>query len=204
MALGDSYATRDELKLYANATKDTFDDLLDDALEAASRGIELVCHRQFNDATTASPRVYRPLHSTLVKVDDFHTPTGLIVKTNTTGANGVFDTTWASTDFEQRPLNGIVSGQPGWPFYELWSDGTRLFPTGTFATVQVTARWGWSSVPRPVKQACLIVAEELYKLKDAPFGVAGHSEKYGAIRVRENPIAMSKLAPYVRYPVAVA
>lgn len=201
MAIGDSYATLAELQLYANATKAEYADLLTDALSAASRGIELVCHRQFNSADSASPRVYRPLHSTHVKVDDFHTPTGLIVKTDTSG-DGTFATTWASTDFEQRPLNGVVSGQSGWPFYDIWSNGTRLFPTASFASVQVTARWGWAAVPGPVKQACLMLAEEIYKQKDAPFGIAGNGE-YGAIRVRENPAIMRKLAPYVRYPVAV-
>lgn len=202
MGLGDTYATRAELKAYANVTKDTFDALLDDALAAASRGIELVCHRQFNDAGTASARVYRPLHSTHVKVDDFHTTTGLIVRTDTTGTS-VFDTTWTVGDYEARPLNGVVSGQPGWPFYDLWSDGTLLFPCERFATVEVTARWGWATVPKPIKQACLVVAESIYKEKDAPFGIAG-TDSYGLVRVRENPSVMRKLAPYVRFPVAVA
>jgi hypothetical protein len=202
MAIGDSYATLEELKSYASVQKDTHDDLLRDALSAASRGIEQVCHRQFNAAAAATARVYRPLHSTLVKVEDFHTTTGLVVKTDTT-SDGTFDTTWDAGDFEPRPLNGVVSGQPGWPYYELWSDGTRLFPIERFASIEVTAAWGWATVPTPVKQACLIVAEELFKLKDAPFGVAG-MDSYGTVRVRENPLVLKRLAPYIRYPVAVA
>jgi hypothetical protein len=39
------------------------------------------------------------------------------------------------------------------------------------------------------------LAEELYKLKDAPYGVAGWSQ-YGAIRVRENPKVAELLADY--------
>lgn len=202
MGLGDSYATLSELKAFANATKDTHDALLTDALVAASRGIELVCHRQFNDAVTPSARLYRPLTGSQVKTDDFHTTTGLIVKTDSTGT-GVFDTTWTAGSFEARPLNGIVSGQPGWPYYELWSDGTLSFPTSRLASVEVTARWGWAEVPKAVKQVCLMMAEELYKIKDAPWGVAGNTE-YGVVRVRENPMAMKKLAPYIRFPVAVA
>lgn len=202
MVLGATYATRAELKLYANIDRDEFDAFLDDALVAASRGIETVCHRQFNDAGSASARVYRPLHSTHVKTDDFHTITGLVLKTDT-DSDGVFDMTWAASNFEARPLNGVVGGQPGWPFYDLWSNGDLLFPTGTFASVEVTARWGWAAVPGPVKQACLMLAEEIYKQKDAPFGIAG-TDNYGLVRVRENPMVMRKLAPYVRYPVAVA
>lgn len=204
MALGDSYATLTEIKTYTgNASTAANDDALEVALETASRGIESVCHRQFNKATEATARVYRPLHSTLLHVDDFHTTTGLVVKTDTAG-DGTYATTWAAGEFESRPLNGVVLGQPGWPFYELWSDGSRLFPCERFASVEVTAAWGWSSVPGPVKSACLIVAAETWKLKDAPFGVAGVGGDLGVLRVRENPLAMKKLAPYVRYPVAVA
>jgi hypothetical protein len=200
--LGDPYATLAELKAYASIQKDTHDDLLADALTAASRGIELVCHRQFNTDAAATARVYRPLHSTLVKVEDFHTTTGLVVKTDSTG-DGTFDTTWDAGDFEARPLNGVVSGQPGWPYYDLWSNGTRLFPKEHFASVEVTAGWGWAAVPTPVKQSTLMLAEEIYKQKDSPFGIAG-MDNYGVVRVRENPAIMRKLAPYVRFPVAVA
>lgn len=199
MALSDPYASLADLKAYMSVTPVTHDVLLNDALSAASRGIESVCHRQFNDAGTPTARVYRPVHSTLVEVDDFHTVTGLVVKTST-GGDGVYDATWAATEFEKRPLNGIVGGQPGWPFSTLWSDGTRLFPTSGFASVEVTARWGWATVPAPVKQACLIVATEIYKTKEAPFGIAGTTD-YGTVRVRENPMVMKKLAPYILDPL---
>lgn len=203
MALGDTYASRTELKAYANISKATHDDLLDDVLDAASRGIEQVCRRQFNDAGSATARVYYPETCYRVEPDDFHTTTGLVVKTDTTG-DGTFDTTWAAADYELRPLNGIVSGQTGWPYSDIWSVDTRTFPTGTRrAPVEITAQWGWASVPNQIKQACLILAEELYKLKDAPFGVAGTND-YGTIMVRENRMAMKKLMPYIREPLLVA
>lgn len=202
MTLGDPYATLAQLKPYARITGTANDNELTDALTAASRAIEQVCNRQFNDTVTASARVYYPDHSCLVRPDDFHTTTGLVVKTDS-GGDGTFETTWGVGDYEPRPLNGIVSGQTGWPYNQIWSDGTRLFPTGARrAPVEVTARWGWAAVPALVKQACLIMAQELYKLADAPFGVQGMGE-WGVVRVRENPMAMKKLAPYVVNPVMV-
>jgi hypothetical protein len=197
--LGDPYATLAELKAYASVQKNTHDDLLGDALSAASRGIELVCHRQFNTDAAATARVYRPLHGRIVEVDDFHTTTGLVVATDGAG-DGTYDTAWTSADFQLEPLNGVVGGQPGWPFSMVRAVNSLLFPTAGRASVQVTAAWGWPAVPTPVKQACLIVAEELFKLKDAPFGVAG-MDTYGTVRVRENPMVMRKLAPYVLDPV---
>lgn len=206
MGLGDSYATLAEIRSRVGITDaaDTADDArLTAALTTASRGIEheTVCGRQFNDAGTASARVYTVDGADLALVDDFSTTTGLVVKTDTAG-DGTYATSWASSDYQLEPLNGIVSGMTGWPYWRIRAVGSRRFVPSARATLQVTARWGWSAVPAPVKEACLIVATEIGKLKDAPFGVAGFGE-YGAIRVRQNPIAMGMLAPYRRSPVLV-
>jgi hypothetical protein len=120
---------------------------------------------------------------------------GLLVAVDSDG-DGVFETTWTAADYELRPLNGIVGGQPGWPYNQIRAVGSKCFPRcSRRAVLQVTARWGWAAVPAPVHEACLIVASETVKLRDAPFGVAGYGD-YGAIRVRNNPMAMGMLAPY--------
>jgi hypothetical protein len=78
------------------------------------------------------------------------------------------------------------------------------FPTSAKrAPLQVTARWGWTAVPAPVADACLILAEEDFKLKDSPFGVGGYGQ-FGIIRVRDNPMAARMLAPYRRDAVMAA
>jgi hypothetical protein len=54
-----------------------------------------------------------------------------------------------------------------------------------------------------VKQAALIAATDLFKLKDAPYGVAGFGE-FGAVRIQDNLRVASLLAPYRRSPVLIA
>lgn len=198
MALGDPYATLADLKTRLGLTSDnTRDAALTSALASVSRGIERFCGRQFNDAGTATARVYRPRDQVVVEVDDFSTTTGLIVKVDTTDG-GTYPTTIASTGFQTEPENGIVDGESGWPFYRLRAMWGTVWPTWTRRTsVQVTAQWGWAAVPAPVREACLVLAEETFSLKDAPFGVAGYAD-YGPIRVRQNPIARGMLAPYAR------
>ena len=199
--IGDLYATLVEFKSYLGDISDTQDDEeLTSALESVTREIEDHTNRQFNDAGSVTTRVYRPKNSRRVKVDDFHTITGLVVETD--DGDGTFDTTWAAADYELEPLNGVVDGKPGWPYEQIIAVGSRTFPGARRATVRVTAQWGWATVPTPVKQACLILAAETFKLKDAPFGVAGFGE-FGAVRVRNNPVAAKKLAPYIRNRVAV-
>lgn len=203
MALGDSYATLPELKTRLDISDTTDDDRLTASLAAASREIEAYCGRQFNDAGAASARVFRPTGCALAVVDDFNTTTGLIVATDE-GDDGTYETTWATSDYELEPLNGVVAGLSGWPFYRIRAVESRTFPTvRRRATVQVTARWGWTAVPTPVKEACLMIAAETFKIGDAPFGVAGFGE-FGPVRVRMNTRAQSLLAPYQRDPMLVA
>ncbi len=131
-------------------------------------------------------------------MDDFWTQTGLIVATGTDGS-----TFTTQTNYELEPLNGMVSGEPGWPYNKIRPIGW-YFPTCSTRrqTLQVTAKWGWPAIPSPVKQACLMLASETVKLKGAPFGVASF-DQFGPVRVKDNPMAMRRLQPYILDPVFV-
>lgn len=204
MALGDKYATRAELQLRLGSGSTipaTLDTRLDDALSAASRGIEKACNRQFNVASSATSRVYEPCSTQLLEVDDISTTTGLVVKVDTAG-DGTYATTVAATNYELRPLNGVVNGETGWPYFEVWAVNYSWPSWWQRAPLQVTATWGWAAVPAPVKEACLILAEELFKLADSPFGSGGYGQ-FGIIRARENPFCWQRIAPYARDRVLV-
>lgn len=212
MALGDPYAVRGELKRRLdNMTVTTWDADIDNALLVASRGIEKVCHRQFNKTTSATARVYDyaartvgpcVLDKCLAIVDDFHTTTGLVIGIDSSD-DGTFATTWTTADYQLEPLNGVIDGESGWPYWRIRAVG-QTFPTSLRrAPLQVTAQWGWTAVPAPVKEACLLVAEETFKLREAPWGVASVGE-WGTMRVRSNPMAMAMLHPYRRDAILVA
>ncbi len=202
MALGDPYATRTELKGRLGITDTNDDTRLDEALAAASRGIEDFTGRQFNQTTTASARVYYPDTCHLVRVHDLHTTTDLTVATDE-GDDGTYETTWSTSDYQLEPLNGIEDGQTGWPYRKVRAVESRYFPTRSRrAPVQVTAKWGWAAVPAPVKETCLIVAEEIFGLKDAKYGIAGFGD-FGVVRIRENPRTARMLNPYRLHAVLV-
>lgn len=201
MALGDVYATQTELKSYMGDTETTDNDKYDDALEAVSRGIEQHCQRQFNLASSATARVYYPGSNSFAEVDDFTAITS--IKTDH-GNDGTYEVTWSTTDYQLEPLNGVWGGESGWPYRKIRAVGSYRFPCvepTARAPLEVTATWGWAAVPPPVKQACLLLAAEAFKLaREAPFGVAGFGA-FGAVRIRDNPRAEAMLAPYRRYPV---
>lgn len=197
--IGDPYATLSQLKTYLGITDGADDVSLADALESVSGEIESHTGRQFNAAATASPRRYHPDDRTVAYVDDFQAGPDLMVATDD-DQDGVAETVWAPVDYQLEPLDGVVDGKPGWPYWIIRAVGSRSFPRGRRAGVHVTARWGWAAVPPPVRQACLILAAETHKLREAPFGVAGFGE-FGVVRVRANPMAGKKLMPYVRTPL---
>jgi hypothetical protein len=202
MAIGDNYITRDELKKYLklDLSNTDYDDDIDDACTSASREVEQYTGRQFNKDTVPSIREFDAdgVHS--VTVDDFWTNSGLTVEVDLSRLgdyNGI-----SAFDYTLYPLNGIVDGSPGWPYYRLdvpyW-----ILSAGEFrAKVRVTAQWGWTAVPATVKSATKIIAAQTFRLSDAPFGVAG-SDQFGAIRVRDIPQAATKLRRFILDPIKV-
>lgn len=210
-ALGAALGTVEELRLRLRDAAGNLDtDELTNVGLAVTRGIEKYCHRQFNKTDTASARVYGHasaglgvISPTVAIVDDFHTTTGLAIATDT-GDDGTFATTWTSSDWQLEPLNGIVDGETGWPYWLIRAVGSQTFPTSTRrAPLQVTAKWGWAAIPTPAKEAWLVVGAETASLPEAKFGVASTAE-WGVARVRANPMAMAMLSPYRRDAVLVA
>ena len=198
MALVNAYTTVEALRSRSTITHTDRDPQLEAAVQAASRGVDRVCARRFWDSVTPSARVFHADDPYRLYVDDFSTVTGLLVATDEADSGSYTTTKTITTDFVCYPANGERDGLAGWPF-EALEAVSFYWPTGGRRPnrVQVTARWGWAAVPDPVSSATLIVASELLRLGDAPFGVI--LSEFGTVaRIRDNPIVMAMLAPYMR------
>jgi hypothetical protein len=197
LTITNGYLTLAQFKEIVGKTTVADDPVAERAIEAASRAIDAMCERRFYKDTSATARVYRLDSMAQVSVDDFWTTTSLAVATDT-GDDGTFETTWASSDYELWPRNGIVSGIEGWPYRTIRAVEGRTFPYGARTTVQVTAQWGWAAVPTAVVQACSLVANDYWKAKDAPFGIAGVEGDGIVARIRSNPQIRGLLGPYIK------
>lgn len=171
------------------------------AVTAASRMVDTICGRYFSQDSTVSARYFWPDSSGSVCIDDLSTTTGLLVEVDTAG-DGTWSQSWTiTTDFYLEPINQTQDGISGWPYTSIQATlGNKYFPTRTHysylrPTVKVTGKWGWAAVPDPVKQATFVIAAQLYKLGDAPFGNAGFGE-FGVMRVREIPMVNQLLGPF--------
>jgi hypothetical protein len=203
MAITNGYATRNQIKAALRiGTADTIDDdLIDNCAGAASRLIDGYCNRQFWSVGSATTRVYTAENDFYCSIDDI-AGTAIILKTS--GAtDGTFDVTWSTTDYQLEPLNGRLDGLQ-WSYDKIRAVGDYLFPTvngnyGEQALVQLTAVFGWPSVPEPVTQATIIQASRIFKRYDSPLGVAGFGD-LGAIRVSRflDPDMAQLVEPYRR------
>lgn len=196
-----TYASVPDLRRELGISDGGSDDQLASALASVSREIDEYCSvppGAFRPASTVTARVFEPRDPCLVVVDPFYTNTGLVVATDD-GGDGTYGTTWATTDYQLEPLNATAYGKP---YTSIRAIGRRFPCWWNRAPIQITAKWGWPSTPDPVRQACLLLAAETMKLGEAPFGVAAY-DQFGPIRVRQNPVAMAKLGPYMRYPVLI-
>ena len=187
MAITNGYATLAEIKAYMSISDTTDDTLLENLVESASRSIDRIANRRFYLDATASARLYRAYSNIFVFVDDIGTTNNLVVKTDEDG-NGTYSKTLTlNTDYILDPLTSqslnrpftqltMVSNTESWPIFPgLTSNGLR-------PGVQVTARWGWPSVPDDLNMACLILTADLYKRKDAPGGILGLGD-LGVVRM---------------------
>jgi hypothetical protein len=181
MAISNGYATLAELKGYLKIEDSMEDTLLEHIVEAASRSIDRIANRRFYLDSSASARTYRPTNLLRVFVDGFGSTSGLVVKTDPNSA-GVYQTTLVvNTDFITEPVNASQKGRP-WNYITIVSGEAFSLPTNYRPQVEVTARWGWPTVPDDINQATLILSADLYKRKDSIGGVLGLSE-LGAIRM---------------------
>ena len=203
MTITNGYATRNQVKAALRiGTADTLDDdLIDNCVGAASRLIDGYCNRRFWQTGTAEARVYQAEDSFYCSIDDI-AGTALTLKTSTQ-ADGTFDLTWKVSDYQLEPLNGNLDGLT-WSYDKIRAVGDYLFPTvnanyGEQALVQVTAIFGWPSVPEPITQATIIQASRIFKRYDSPLGVAGFGD-LGAIRVSRflDPDMAQLVEPYRR------
>jgi hypothetical protein len=197
--LNKRYCSVEELKSRLGIT-DTVDDFeLQLAVEAASRSIDEMCGRYFWRGS--GTRTYVPQSIYGQQIDDLVSVTTF--KTDSTG-NGTYDQTWTQgTDYaltvswgqyntgakgETWPYNGFtILGPQFIPYVWPWSHQDRIQIVGVF---------GWPAVPLAVRQATLIAAADLFKLKDAPFGVLG-SPDLGMMRVGQNSRVLSLVRRYI-------
>lgn len=194
MAITNGYASLNQIKAALRITDAVDDALLEMAVESASRMIDGYSERYFYSGGTAT-RYFYTEDPYVVQTDDFRTITSLKTSSD---ADGVYDITWAATDYQLEPMNDFHGGLP-WPYTRIRAVGDYTFPTTPENTVEVVASYGWPNVPTAITQATVIQASRIFKRLDSPLGVAGFGD-VGVMRVSSSldPDVRMLVDPYRR------
>jgi len=198
MAMTNPYASLSEVKAAARIADAIDDALLEITIEAASREIDAMTERFFYSSGTVT-RTYIPTDLFLLETDDIISVSS--IKSDTTGDGG-FNQTWAQSDYQLEPLNGIARGIVT-PYTRVRAVGDLLWPiyeprdiNAGQASVEITGVFGFSSVPIAIQQATILMALRQFKRYDSPLGAAGFGD-LGVMRVsRYDPDIEALISPW--------
>jgi hypothetical protein len=198
MAITNGYCTRADLKTaLAIGTADSVDDgVLDDIVTSVSRMIDDYTGQRFYKITGGTA-YYEPEEYDEVDIDPISAITSVQVDTD---GDGVYETTLAATDYILEPVNAAMFGLP-WTSIALAPNTTVALPAGLDKGVKIVADFGWSSVPLPLTQACIIASSHLYEARKAYLGVIGSNDAGQVIRLSQklHPEAALLLEAYRKY-----
>lgn len=186
------YASVPELKSRLDIDDALDDDKVGRILYGISRAIDTHCKRRFYSTTADETRYFTAIYTNKLYPGDVLSITTL--KTDA-GGDGTFETTWtANTDYYLEPFNATLDGQPYTVISKI-ANGNYSFPRLVQRGVQIVGKFGYSTTaPENIREACLLMAERLFKRKDAIFGITG-SPEVGMLRqiVRDDPEIMALL-----------
>jgi hypothetical protein len=157
------------------------------AIKSAAAAINNRCARQFVLASSASARLFYGNGTEILRIDDCTSVTGITNNLVTVDA-----ATW-----QLEPLNALSeSGEPC-PYEQIRRPWVYWYTFLPKATISVTATWGWPAIPDAIQQACLILAKDIWQMRDVRAGVLGF-DGYGAVRVRQNSTVAELINDYRR------
>lgn len=204
-----TYISVDELKSSLNdssgQSKDDYE--LQRACITATTLIHDLCGQHFYQVNEARTFSYESIYEMFIDPVVPGSITEFAIDYNGTG---VYDTIWTEgVDFQTLRYNEkynarwIGEARPHDFVRILMSSGgsahRTMLPFVWAYTpnnrVKITATWGWPQVPNNIEHAALLLAVDLFKMKDAPWGVAGMGE-LGMVKTQANPEVMELLTKY--------
>lgn len=199
--LGRLYATVEDMKSRLGVTGTNVDYELHQAVFAASRYLEQYCQRTFWRTPTGTARTFiAPPDARFLRLPEFCDLAAIESLQTDLLADGNFSTTWASSDYQLLPLNSSAAPEQQ-PYTVVRSRGFKTFPLPTVYypdRIKITGTWGWPVVPFAIRQSALILASELFKLRDAPGGGIAGMADFGVVTIRDNPMIAKYANPYRR------
>lgn len=206
-ALVHCYTTVAEVKKRQEIRTTGDDGVIGTVITAVSRLIDDYCRRRFYASTQTRYLTHHvsyasyasgSLRGCLLLDEDLLSITTL--KTDIDG-DRVYETTWATTDYDLGPPNNAVDGLPYWRIDET-PLGRYFFPCIPLG-IQIAGSWGFSvTTPPVVAEACLAQVELVMRAPDVALGESGSGPMLTQMRgVGLHPFVRRLLDPLKRAAV---
>ena len=201
MAITNSYTTVKEYKarFYDEGQGDTKDDdAIEQVIEATSRTIDNICWQRFFTSSADETRYFTAEFAGWLRL-----PERIIsvaeLKTDDDG-DRTYENTWTTDDYDKLPYNATLDGEP-FRWLETTPNGDYSFPTGVTKGVEIKGKFGWSSAPKPIVEACLLASHRLMARRNSPYGVSGAAALGNLTltveQMKSDPDIVEQLSPYI-------
>jgi hypothetical protein len=197
MAITNGYGTLAGYKSRYDIEDNDDDALIEAVITAISRQIDNICWQRFYTTASDETRYFTPAHT------DYLKPNLPIISITTlkTDRDGdrTYETTWATTDYDLKPFDASTDSEP-YRWIELTPNGDYSFPK-IAKGVEIVGKFGWSTTPPMIEEACYLGAHRLIKRQDTRLGVSA-AAALGQIQVqvrnlRADPDFMLLVSPFI-------
>ena len=202
MSITNGYTTKQEYKarFYDEGQGDTKDDAaIESVITAVSRSIDAICWQRFFTTAADETRYFTAEFADWLRLPE------RIVSINTLKTDNdndrTYENTWTDgTDYDLWPFNAALDGEP-YRYIQITPNGNYRFPKDISKGVEIDGKFGWSSAPQPIVEACLLASHLTHSRRNSPYGVsgaAGVGQLTAIIQSMKNdPIIMEMLSPYI-------
>ena len=201
MAITNGYATLNgyKLRFFDEGAGDTKDDnAIESVIEAVSRSIDNICWQRFFTSAANESRYFTAEFSDWLRLPE------RIISVNTLKTDNdndrTYESIWTTNDYDLLPYNATLDGEP-YRWLEVTPNGDYSFPVGVRKGVEISGKFGWSSAPGPIGEACLLASHRLMARRNSPYGVSGAAAMGNLTltveKMKSDPDIMELLGPYI-------
>jgi len=198
MAITNGYGTLASFKLRQDISDTGDDALIEGYIEAISRKIDELTWTRFHTTAADETRYYVAKDSEYLPIPD-RIVSITTLKTDNDN-DGTYENTWTvSTDYHLWPYNAALQSKPYYAI-ETAYNGNYSFPKNVRKGVQIVGKFGWTTAPLEIQEACYLGATRLMRRQDTPLGVSA-AAAVGQLAVQvesltTDPDFMALVAPF--------
>jgi len=198
MSITNGYTTLAEYKNRFEIDDHEDDSDIESVITAISRSIDGICWQRFFTTSADETRYFTAEFSGWMRLPE-RIVSITTLKTDSDG-DRTYENTWTTDDYDLLPYNAALDDEP-YRWIEVTPNGDYSFPIDVRKGVEIVGKFGWSTAPMAVQEACLLGSHRFMARRNSPYGVSG-AAALGQLtltvqKMKADPDIMELLSPYI-------